>query len=385
VQVAGRSSEVVVVGGGIIGLACAWRIAQTGRSVVVLDRGEPGAGASWAAAGMLAPVAEAEFGEDAHLRINRDGAALWPAFAAELAERTGVDLEYRRTGSLVVAIDADDVEELRRLYELRRGLGLDTEWLTGRDCRRLEAGLSPRVRGGMLAPDDGQVDPRAVVRALREAVEREGGEIRTGIAVEAAEESGGEVTGVRLADGEVVPGATVVLAAGAWSAALGTVDPPPPVRPVKGQILRLRGTPGQPLAARVVWTPRCYVVCRPSGEIVIGSTVEERGFDTTVTAGGVRELLEDAWEVLPDIDERELVETRAGLRPGTPDNLPVIGAASTAGLLWATGHYRNGVLLAPITADAIARLVRGDDVPPALAEFSPARLAGGQHLAGSTA
>ena len=379
-----NTNEVVVVGGGIVGLACAWRIAQAGHPTVVLERDEPGAGASWAAAGMLAPVAEAEFGEEAHIRLNREGAALWPGFAAELADRTGIDLEYRRSGALVVGVDGDDLEELRRLHGLRRGLGLDTDWLTGRDCRRLEPGLSPRVRGGMLTPDDGQVDPRAVVRALCEAIRREGGEVRPGVAVEAIEESGGAVTGVRVAGGDVVPAATVVVAAGAWSAAIAAADTPP-VRPVKGQILRLRGTSGRPLATRVVWTPRCYVVCRGGGEIVIGSTVEERGFDTTITAGAVRELLDDAWEVLPDIDEHALVETHAGLRPGTPDNLPIIGPGSTAGLVWATGHYRNGVLLAPITADAVAAIVRGDDPPPALADVSPARLARGAGLAGSAA
>ncbi len=380
----GRTNRVAVVGGGIIGLACAWRLAQGGHPVIVLDRDEPGAGASWAAAGMLAPVAEAEFGEDAHIRLNLEGAARWPGFAAELAELTGVDLEYRRAGSLVVAVDSDDAEALRRLYELRRGLGLDTEWLTGRECRRLEPGLSPRVHGGMLAPDDGQVDPRAVVRALRLAVERAGGIVRTGAAVEAVEESGRAIRGVRLAGGERIAAATVVDAAGAWSRAVDAAEAPP-VRPVKGQILRLRGTSEEPIVARVVWTPRCYVVCRPGGEIVIGSTVEERGFDTTVTAGGVRQLLEDAWEALPDLDERELVEVRAGLRPGTPDNLPVVGPGSTPGLLWATGHYRNGVLLAPITAEAIASVVSGGEPPQVFSELTPVGVAGRKHLAGSAA
>jgi len=378
----GRSHEVVVLGGGIVGLACAWRIAQSGLRVVVLERDEPGGGASGVAAGMLAPVTEAEFGEEALLRLNLEGAAVWPAFAAELAERTGIDLEFRASGALAAAADRDDVGELRRLYELRKGLGLETEWLTGRECRRLEPGLSPRVSGGMLASGDGHVDPRAVTAALCEAIRREGGEIRSGVEVDAIEESGGAVTGVRTG-GELLSARTVVAAAGAWTARLGAGAPP--VRPVKGQILRLRGTAGDQLAARIIRTPRCYVVQRPGGEIVVGATVEEHGFDVTVTAGAVHRLLEAAWEVLPDTEERELVEARAGLRPGTPDNRPIVGPAPMPGLVWATGHYRNGVLLAPITGAAVARIAVGDDPPPEFAPFSPARLERGERLAGSPA
>jgi len=377
----GRIHEVVVVGGGIVGLACAWRIAQSGASVLVVEREEPGAGASGVAAGMLAPVTEAEFGEETLLRLNLEGAAAWPAFAAELSERTGIDLEYRQSGALVVAVDPDDVGELRRLNELQTALGLDAEWKSGRECRRLEPGLSPRIRGGTLAPADHHVDPRAVVSALREALLAEGGEIRSGVAVEAVEQSGTAVAGVRTGDGPI-PADAVVAAAGARSAELGVPDSPP-VRPVKGQILRLRGAPERPPATRIVRTPRCYVVSRPGGEVVVGATVEERGFDLTVTAGAVHRLLEAAWEVLPDIEERELVEARAGLRPGTPDNCPVVGAGSLAGLFWATGHHRNGVLLAPITASAIAALIAGDQSDSALAPFSPDRFAKAAQLVGS--
>ena len=361
-----RGYETVVVGGGIIGLSCAWRIAQSGRSVLVVDRGEPGAGASGVAAGMLAPVTEAEFGEDALLGLNLESAAAWPSFAAELAERTGIDLAYRESGALVAAVDRDDAEELRRLHELQRSLGLDAEWLSGRDCRRLESGLSPRVRGGVLAPRDSQVDPRAVVRALRDAVEREGGEVMGGVEVVAIEESGGTVVGVATMAGSVAAD-SVVLAGGAWSGQLRLPARAPdvPVRPVKGQILRLRGPASPMLAERIVRTPRCYVVSRPSGEIVVGATVEERGFDTSVTAGAVHQLLEDAREVLPDIDERELVEVSAGLRPGTPDNRPIVGPAGPAGLVYATGHHRNGVLLAPLTGAAVADAVAGRELPAA--------------------
>ncbi|MEA2471514.1 MAG: glycine oxidase [Thermoleophilaceae bacterium] len=339
--------DVVVVGAGVIGLACAWRCAQRGMRVLVLERSaQPGHGASGVAAGMLAPVTEAEFGEEALLRLNLAGAALWPGFAAELSERSGLDTGYRASGALVAAADRDDAEELRRLFTFQQSLGLDVRWLAGRECRRLEPRLSPRVPGGILSAQDHQVEPRAVVRALQVAFEAAGGELRCGVEVDAG----------------AIDAPRVVLAAGCWSGA--------PVRPVKGQILRLRGGP---LSERLVRTPRCYVVSRPGGEVVVGATVEERGFDTTVTADGVFGLLEAAREVLPDVGELEFVEAAARLRPGTPDNAPLVGPRE--GLIWATGHHRNGVLLAPITASAVAAMVAGEAPPEAVEPFGPGRFA----------
>jgi glycine oxidase len=343
----GGAYDAVVVGGGVIGLACAWRAAQRGLRMLVVERDEPGAGASGVAAGMLAPVTEAEFGEERLLRLNLDSAALWPSFAAELTERSGIDTGFRASGALVVAADRDDGEELRRLYRFQRDeLGLDVEWLGSRDARRLEPRLSPRVSGAILARDEAHVEPRAVVRALANALEREGGTIVR------AEATAVEPHAVTLADGDQVEARHVVVAAGCWS---GAFDGAPAVRPVKGQILRLRGA--EPLTQRLVRTPRCYVVSRANGEVVVGATVEERGFDTTVTAGGVHRLLEAAWEVLPEIEELELVEAAARLRPGTPDNSPVIEERD--GIVWATGHFRNGVLLAPVTASAVVQMLVG--------------------------
>jgi glycine oxidase len=342
--------DVVVVGAGVIGLACAWRCVQRGLAVLVLERDEPGAGASGVAAGMLAPVTEAEFGEEALLALNLAGAELWPAFAAELSERSGLGTGYQATGALVAAADRDDAEELRRLYAFQQSLGLDVRWLGGRECRRLEPRLSPRVPGAIAAAHDAQVEPRAVVRALREALRVAGGELRTGV----------DVTDLSSLDAE-----TVVVATGCWSGRFGL-----PVRPVKGQILRMRGGP---LAERLVRTPRCYIVNRPDGEVVVGATVEERGFDTTVTADGVFRLLEAAREVLPDVGELEFTEAAARLRPGTPDNAPLIG--QHGGVVWATGHHRNGVLLAPITADAVAAIVAGEAPPAAVEPFAPGRFA----------
>jgi glycine oxidase len=364
--------DAVVIGAGLIGLACAWRAARRGLSVLVIDRAaRPGAGSSGVAAGMLAPVTEADFGEESLLRVNLAGRMRWPAFAAELEERTGLPTGYRDTGALVVAADRDDAESLRRLHEFQLALGLQAEWLPPGACRRLEPGLSPRIAGGILAHGDAQADPRATARALAAVVD----ELELGMEVEAIEHARGRVTGVRTAAGTIECGA-VVVAAGAWSPGLAPDGVGPPVRPVKGQILelRVRGGMDEPLA-RIVRTPRCYLLARGDGRVVLGATVEEQGFDTTVTADGVYRLLEAAWEVLPEVGELELVEAHAGLRPGTPDNGAVVGPGELEGLVWATGHWRNGVLLAPLTGDAVADLLAGGSPPDELAPLSPARFA----------
>ena len=376
-----KSYDLVAIGAGVIGLACAWRAAQAGMSVLVLERDEPGAGASGVAAGMLAPVTEADFGEEALLELNLSGRELWGGFAAELEELTGMPSGYAEDGALVVAADRDDTAELRRLHDFQRRLGLDAAWLTPRKCRELEPGLAPRVGGAILAPQDGHVDPRAVVRALVGALEAAGGELIAGAEVVSLEAEAGRVTGLATTDGRRVSAGAVLVAAGAWSAqgALASECGAPAVRPVKGQLLELRVRRGHsPPARRVIRTPRCYVVTRgraANGEVgvVIGATVEEQGFDTAVTADGVFRLLEAAWEVLPEVGELELVSARAGLRPGTPDNAPAIGRGEPEGLLWATGHYRNGVLLAPITARAVVELLRGAEMPEKLRPFDPAR------------
>jgi glycine oxidase len=365
--------DAVVIGAGLIGLASAWRARQRGLSVLVIDRAdEPGeGGASHAAAGMLAPVTEADFGEEAVLRVNLAGRSRWAAFAAELEERSGLPTGYRESGALVVAADRDDAEALHRLHELQLALGLEAEWLAPSRCRRLEPGLSPRIAGGILAHGDAQADPRATARALAAVVE----ELALGVEVEAIEHTDGRVTGVRTGAGSVECGA-VVVAAGAWSPALAPLGAGPPVRPVKGQILelRVRGGMESPLT-RVVRTPRCYLVARGDGRVVLGATVEEQGFDTTVTADGVYRLLEAAWEVLPEVAELELVRAGAGLRPGTPDNAAVVGPGELDGLIWATGHWRNGVLLAPLTGELVADLLEGGSLPDELAALDPARFA----------
>ena len=365
-----------MIGAGLIGLACAWRAQQLGMSVLVLDREpEPGAATSRVAAGMLAPVTEADVGEEGPLRVNLAARERWPAFAAELEERTGLGTGYRDSGALVVAADRDDTESLRRLHDFERSLGLDAEWLTPSGCRELEPGLSPRVGGGILAHGDGVADPVATIRALARAV-AEHAELALGVEVEAIEHDAARVTGVRSSAGTVAC-EHVVLAAGPWSSALAPeVGGALPVRPVKGQILELRVRGGQgPLIDRIVRTPRCYLVPRADGRVVLGATVEEQGFDTAVTGDGVYRLLEAAWEVLPEVGELELLGARAGLRPATPDNRPLVGAGELDGLVWATGHWRNGVLLAPYTGDAVASILAGREPDELLASLAPARFA----------
>ncbi|MFJ5882219.1 glycine oxidase ThiO [Kitasatospora cineracea] len=372
--------DVLVVGGGIIGLGVAWRTAQRGLSVAVADP-HPGGGAAQVAAGMLAPVTELQYGEEPLLRLGMASNERYAAFAAELAELTGLDTGYRATGTLAVALDSDDRAELRELHAFHGRLGLASEWLTGRECRRLEPMLAPGVRGGLHVADDHQVDGRRLAAALVAACTLAGVAFHRAEAAELLVE-GGRAAGVRLSTGERLAAGRTVLAAGSRSHLLpGLPDGVlPAIRPVKGQVLRLRmPTAHGPFLSRnvraVVRGQHLYLVPRADGELVVGATTEELGHDTTVTAGGVYELLRDAHELVPGITELPLVETCAGLRPGSPDNAPVLGPTALAGLAAATGHYRNGVLLTPVTADLLADYLATGELPPLATDFTPARFA----------
>jgi glycine oxidase len=354
-----EKQDVIVVGGGVIGLASAWRLAQQGLSVAVLERGRPGAGATHVSAGMLAPVTEAEFGDEPVLEERLAAAGAWPGFAAELAEAGGVDCGYRRNGCLSVALDADELADVRRHHDFRLELGLSADWLLPSACRELEPALSTRTAGGSFTPDDGEVDPRMLTAALLAALDHEGVPVRPDTEVIAAQLEGDRLTGVRTADGTTHPAGLVVLAAGCWSGSCSWLPESarPAVRPVKGQIVRLHGPADEPVIERTIRTPEVYVVPRATGEVVVGATVEERGFDTTVTAGAVHELLREAYRAVPELAELEFVEASAGLRPGTPDNVPIVAHGLLDGLVIATGHYRNGILLAPTAAERVAGLV----------------------------
>jgi glycine oxidase len=351
--------DAVVVGGGAIGLCCAWRIAQRGGHVVVVDRAEPPAGATRVAAGMLAPVGELAFGEPELLRMTLAAAEVYPDFVAELEAASGMSVGYERNGALHVALDRDEAAELRRVHELQRSLGLGAEWLPPRRCRELEPGLTPSFNGGVHAPEEGAVDPRLLSKALLAALAAEGAEVRSRAEVVEGVIAGERIEGVRTATGEELRADAVVLATGAWAGETPWLPERarPPVRPVKGQIVELRAREGVAPCQRIVASERIYLVPRPDGRLIAGATVEERGFDTAVTAGGVHELLREAYRLLPDIAEMELAEAMAGLRPGTPDNLPLIGPGALDGLVFACGHYRNGILLAPAAGEAVANLL----------------------------
>jgi glycine oxidase len=354
------ANDVLVVGGGAIGLAVGWRCAQRGLAVTVLERDRLGSGASHVAAGMLSPVAEAEFGDAGRrqLDLGLASARRWPQFAAELAAASGTASQLRADGTLIVARDRDEAEALERELEYRRALGLDVQRLRPSEARRLEPALAPTLRLAALVPGEQSVDPRWLLEALAAAARAAGAQLREHAPVESLLYDGDRVRGVLLARGERLEAARVVVAAGAWSGELGDVA----VRPVKGQIARLRDHTGPGLLGRVVRFEGGYIVPRGDGRYVLGATVEERGFDTSVTAGALHELLRDASELVPGVLELELEELSAGLRPGTPDNLPLIGPAAEEGLLWATGHYRNGILLAPLTAERVTEALVAERV-----------------------
>jgi glycine oxidase len=380
---------VVVIGGGVIGLSLAWRAAQRGLAVTVADP-DPGKGASYAAAGMITPVSEAAYAERELYQLGVAAQQQYAAFAAELTGATGLPTGYRQAGTLQVAWDSDDLAVLGEFRALQESFGVTVQPLTGRECRAAEPLLDPSVRGGLLAPDDASVDPRLLTSALLMAATGAGVRLIRSAAVEVTV-TGGRADGAVLADGTGLRADWVVLAAGWRSGSLAGLPPDavPPVRPVKGQILRLRPGPGGPVPGGsvpggppglltrtvrgVVQGSSVYLVPRESGELVVGATQEEMGSDTRVTAGGVWELLRDARAIVPGITELELAEAVAGLRPGTPDNAPILGPAGLPGLVLATGHFRAGVLLAPVTADLISGYLATGELDERAAPFGPGR------------
>jgi glycine oxidase len=381
----GSAVDLAVLGGGIVGLSVAWRARALGMSVALFERGSLGGGATHVAAGMLAPVAEVEFGEAGRrvLELGMRSAQMWPEFAAGLEKASGVDVGLRRTGTLVVARDEDEARELERQLAFRAELGLRAVRMRASEAREHEPALAPTVRLALHAPEDHSVDPRNVVAALRSACERAGVRLceHTPVLGLELDPSRERVVGVRLGgprdgtwpasseprpaasgdflegDGacELVHAGDVVVAMGAWSGGLAGLPEGAglEVRPVKGQIMRLRDPTGPGLLDGVVRFEGGYLVPRGDGRYVLGATMEERGFEPDATAGGVYELLRDAHELVPGVSELHIEEIGVGYRPGTPDNAPAIGPGSLEGLTWATGHHRNGILLAPLTAELV--------------------------------
>jgi glycine oxidase len=374
------SFDVAVVGAGVVGLAVAWRAAQHGLDVVVLERGAGAAPeTSSVAAGMLAPISEALATEQALMHLGLASARLYPEFVAELIEASeGADPGYLRCGTLLAARDGDEAEALARELALREALGLPANRLRASEARQLEPALAPTLRLALEIPDDHAIDPRKLTAALARALSAAGGELRVNTRVAEVTTADERVTGVALADsGERVAADNVVVAAGPWTSSLAGVPDGAsiPIHPIKGQILRLHDPNGPGLLTRVLRMTGGYLVPRGDGRYVLGATMEERGFDRSGTAGGAFELLRNAFELLPSVTELVIDELSAGLRPATPDNAPAIGPGAIPGLHWATGHFRHGILLAPITAEIVAAGLTHEDPGELAAEFAPTRFA----------
>ena len=320
---------------------------------------------------MLTPVTEAHYGEEKLLELNLASAASYPDFVASVEEDSGTDVGYRSCGTVVAARDGDDNAALDELFAFHQRLGLQVQRLRAQECREVEPRLSPRVRGGILVEGDHQVDNRALLTALRTAASKAGANI-VNSSVRSFDVTGDRAQGVALDDGTSIRADAVVLAAGAWSGAVEGLPPGvlPELRPVKGQLLHLRGPS---FLSRNVRGLDVYIVPRADGRVVVGASMEERGFDLRPTAEFAYELLRDAYELVPGILELEMVEHAVGLRPATLDNAPLIGASALEGLFMATGHFRNGVLLAPITAEAIVALLQGALSPVDIEAFDPQR------------
>jgi glycine oxidase len=374
-RISPHPESVAIIGAGVVGLGIAWRLAAQGVNVSVFDRGAAGSGATHAAAGMLAACAEAEPGEEALVALGRESQARWPGFAEELKRASGIDVELRREGTLVIALTVDDQARLFHHLEFQRKLDLPLQWISAAETRKREPHLAGKLAGAVFAPEDHQVDNRKLAAALLVAARAAGASIHEHTRVEAISSHGRRVDGVVLSDGTKHAADVVVLAAGAWSRSIATSIaglPPqalPPVRPIKGQMLALRMDPAAPLVTHVIWGPGIYMVPRLDGRLIMGATVEEKGFDTTLTAGGLLTLLEAAWRAIPAIEELPIDEMWVGHRPGSRDDAPILGPGPLDGLIYATGHHRNGILLAPVTADAIARLVLHGTLDPAIRPF----------------
>jgi glycine oxidase len=351
--------------------------------VSVYDRGEAGHGASWAAAGMLAAAVETEPGEEPLLPLALESQRLWPDFARDLEAASDISPEYRDEGTIVVALNRDDAAQLRHSYEFQKGLGLDLAWLTAAEAREREPHLKPGIAAAVWSPRDHQVENRQLGRALAVATRRAGVELVEHCPVREIICAGGRATGIVSERGRA-PADIVVLAAGAWSREVGGIPPAylPPVRPIKGQMLALQMDPAAPLLRHVLWLPRGYLVPRLDGRLVIGATVEERGFDDRLTAGGLFALIEGAWRAVPAIEELPIAEMWVGFRPGSRDDAPMLGPSGIDRLVIATGHHRNGILLTPVSAAVVSTYILTGTLPEMARPFSPERFTAGEARVG---
>lgn len=371
-----KSTDFAIIGAGVAGLAIGWRLARAGMDVTIFERDTAGQGASWSAAGMLAPSSEVAFEEDALLHLGLKSLALFPDFVAELEQDSGVDVDYRDEGTLLIGLDADDATALEHTHDYRVRCGLNAEKLDAQQARELEPGLDPSLQSALYIGSDHQVDPRLLTQALARAFTRAGGRLIEHCPVESIDCDDAKVHALTTAAGERVASENILVAAGAWTRSIAGLPPGilPRVRPVRGQMLSV--ALGEPALCRhVIRAPDAYLVPKSDGRLLIGATMEERGFNPAPTAGGVFELLRGAWETLPGIYDQDLFDIWTGFRPVSIDNLPVLGPTAIDGLWLAAGHGRNGILLAPITALGVAEAVVSGQVPDELRGFTSARFA----------
>lgn len=367
--------NVIIIGGGVMGLGIGWQLAKAGLSVSLFERDHVGRAASWAAAGMLAPFSEAHTEEPELLALGCESLALYPKWVEALQVDSGTSIGYRVDGTLIVGIEQDDTDQLQHLYKAQQLLGLDIQWLTGRKARDMEPSLSPRVSCAIHCKTDYQVDNRLMVKALKHVYQRCGGKLYEKCSVKSIEIEDRVATGIHT-ESEYHDADIIILAAGCWSTKIAGIPDNirPPVRPVKGQMLALQMESGIELntvirTIRARYPTSVYLVPRVDGRLIVGATSEEMGFDTRLTVGGMFELLRGAWEVVPGVYELPIVETWTGLRPGSRDNAPILGPTPIEHLIYATGHYRNGILLTPITAYAITELILTGETPSTIKPF----------------
>jgi len=367
-----KTVEVAIIGGGVIGLAVARAVAQRGmRDVIIVERASVGAEASSAAAGMLAPQAEADCADD-FFRLCCQSRDLYSAFAQALNDETGIDIELETSGTLYLAFTEEDETELAKRYEWQTRAGLEVEKLSAGTARLLEPCISGDVRGALRFPLDTQVENRRLISALASAYEALGVRVRTGVSVDSVNVKRNRIAGIETSRGSIAC-ERVVIASGAWTShILNEALPNPRIEPVRGQMVSFDATPQ--IARQVIYSPRGYVVPRRDGRLLSGSTTERAGFDKRVTAAGVQSIVTSALEISPRIAALPLTSSWAGLRPHAADGLPVLGpCAEIAGVFYATGHYRNGILLTPVTAELLAGAIVDEEISPPLQIFSPDR------------
>jgi glycine oxidase len=364
-----RNFEAVIAGGGLIGGAIALELALAGVRVAVFDQGEPGREASWAGAGILSPAPESP-ATIPLVPLGKVSMALYPEFVARVEEVSGHDVGFRARGGLEALFSRDAARELSTHVALQHGWGLKAEALSAEDARELEPGLSPEVEAAVLRPDEASVDNRELTQAVLKAARKSGAETFAHRKVKGIWREKGYCAGLQL-ENEKVSAKWTIIAAGSFSANITGVDGYAPVRPAKGQMVALRAE--RLKIERVLWSDKIYLVPRNDGRILAGATVEYVGFDKKVTVGGLRKILDGAIELVPDLAQAEVEETWAGLRPDSPDHLPILGPAEIEGLVIATGHFRSGILLTPITARLIREWITEQSVSVDWERFNPLR------------